>query len=196
MKRRVCILAAIAMLALPALVFVGVVADSFASDKRELARAVERAEARAVDGKVTSGLSACVARAKDAAAGALTHAAAKGAADATLAELARREPRIRNAFRWIAGRGVVFPRELGATQEERRFLARYVTLFDEGFRNAGKTFTWRPWFEGDRLSFVGWCRASDGSVVGAELETVAFLAEFPSVLAEAAGDGLDRKSVV
>ena len=64
-----------------------------------------------------------------------------------------------------------------------------MTLFEEGFRDTAKDFTWKSWFEGDRLSFVGWRRAADGSIVGVELETVAFLAEFPSVLADAAGEG-------
>ena len=108
---------------------------------------------------------------------------------AALADISRREGCIRNAFRWAKGAGVVFPQERGATQEERRFLARYVTLFDEGFKDAKTDFAWRPWFEGDRLSFIGWRTAADGSVIGAELEAVAFLAEFPAVLADAAGPG-------
>ena len=173
---------------MPAVVFVGVVSDWIVGDIEQLSKAAERADARVVESAVASGLSACVERAKHAAETAVASAAANPT-DAALAELSRREPYVRNAFRWVQGRGVVFPQERGATQEERRFLARYVTLFDEGFKDAKRTFAWRSWFEGDRLSFVGWCKAADGSVVGAELETVAFLAEFPSVLANAAGDG-------
>ena len=188
MKRRFHIPVALVLLAMPAVVFVGVVSDWIVGDIEQLSKAAERADARVVESTVASGLSACVERAKHAAETAVASAAANPT-DAALAELSRREPYVRNAFRWVQGRGVVFPQERGATQEERRFLARYVTLFDEGFKDAKRTFAWRSWFEGDRLSFVGWCKAADGSVVGAELETVAFLAEFPSVLANAAGDG-------
>ena len=188
MKRRFHIPVALTLLAIPAVVFVGVVSDWIVGDIEQLSKAAERAEARVVEGDVLSGLSECVARAKHAAETAVASAAANPT-DAALAELSRREPYVRNAFRWVPGRGVVFPQERGATQEERRFLARYVTLFDEGFKDANRVFAWRSWFEGDRLSFVGWCKAADGSVVGAELETVAFLAEFQSVLAEAAGNG-------
>ena len=188
MKRRFHIPVALVLLAMPAVVFVGVVSDWIVGDIEQLSKAAERADARVVESAVASGLSACVERAKHAAETAVASAAANPT-DAALAELSRREPYVRNAFRWVQGRGVVFPQERGATQEERRFLARYVTLFDEGFKDAKRTFAWRSWFEGDRLSFVGWCKAADGSVVGAELETVAFLAEFPSVLANAAGDG-------
>lgn len=188
MPRRLHIPVALFLLAMPAVAFVGVVYDWFVRDVEELSLAAERADAKVVKSNVASGLSACIERAKHAAETAVA-SVASNPTDAELAGLSRKEPYVRNAFRWVAGRGVVFPQERGATQEERRFLARYVTLFDEGFKDAGKTFTWRSWFEGDRLSFVGWRKAADGSVVGAELETVAFLAEFPSVLAEAAGDG-------
>ena len=188
MNRRLHIPVALFLLAMPAVAFVGVVYSWFARNVEELSLAAERADAKVVESNVASGLSACIERARHAAETALASVAANPT-DAELAGLSRKEPYVRNAFRWVAGRGVVFPQERGATQEERRFLARYVTLFDEGFKDAGKTFTWRSWFEGDRLSFVGWRKAADGSVVGAELETVAFLAEFPSVLAEAAGDG-------
>jgi len=189
MKRRFHIPIALLLLAFPVFALISVITDGFLGDYEQLAKMAERAEASVVEANVSSGLSACVARAKHAAATALAFIAAKGPTDAALAELSRREPYVRNAFRWVQGRGVVFPQERGATQEERRFLARYVTLFDEGFKDAKRTFTWRSWFEGDRLSFVGWCKAADGSVVGVELETVAFLAEFPSILAGAAGDG-------
>ena len=188
MKRRSHIPVAIAMLALPALLFAWAAAEMLAGDlARMSARSAEK-DAALVESRVSAGLAACIERAKHAAETVVASAAANPTA-AELAELSRREPYVRNAFRWVAGRGVVFPQERGATQEERRFLARYVTLFEEGFKGAGKDFTWRSWFEGDRLSFVGWRKAADGSVVGAELETVAFLSEFPSVLAEAAGDG-------
>jgi len=188
MKRRSHIPVAVAMLALPALLFAWAAAEMLAGD---LARMTERSAAKdaaLVESRVSAGLAACVERAKHAAETAVASVAANPTA-VGLVELSRKEPYVRNAFRWVAGLGVVFPVERGATQEERRFLARYVTLFEEGFKGAGKDFTWKSWFEGDRLSFVGWRKAADGSVVGAELETVAFLSEFPSVLAEAAGDG-------
>ena len=189
MNRRFHIPVALFLIALPLLVFVGVAYDSFVRDVEELSLKAERADATIVENNVASGLSACVERAKHAAETAVA-SVASNPTDAELAGLSRKEPYVRNAFRWVAGRGVVFPQERGATQEERRFLARYVTLFDEGFKDAAKSaFTWKSWFEGDRLSFVGWCKAADVSVVGVELETVAFLAEFPSVLAKAAGDG-------
>ena len=164
MKRCFHIPVALVLLAMPAIVFVGVVSDWIVGDIEQLAKVAERADARVVENNVLSGLSACVERAKHAAETAVASAAANPT-DAVLAELSRREPYIRNSFRWVPGRGVVFPQERGAF------------------------FTWKSWFEGDRLSFVGWCKAADGSVVGVELETVAFLAEFPSILAEAAGDG-------
>ncbi len=188
MKRRSNLPVAIALLAIPSLVFAWVAAGMIAGRLELLAERAAAKDAALVESRVSAGLAASVERAKHAAETAVASVCARPASDA-LAEISRREPYVRNAFRWVAGRGVTFPQERGATQEERRFLARYVTLFEEGFKGASKEFTWRSWFEGDRLSFVGWRKAADGSVVGAELETVAFLAEFPSVLAEAAGDG-------
>ncbi|MBQ1346340.1 MAG: hypothetical protein IIY62_08265, partial [Kiritimatiellae bacterium] len=155
MKRRFHIPVALVLLAMPAVVFVGVVSDWIVGDIEQLSKAAERADARVVESAVASGLSACVERAKHAAETAVASAAANPT-DAALAELSRREPYVRNAFRWVAGRGVVYPVERGATQEERRFLGRYVTLFEEGFRKADREFVWKSWFEGDRLSFVGW----------------------------------------
>lgn len=188
MTRRSHIPVAVALLAIPALVFAWVAAEMVAS---RLARMSERAaekDAALVESRVSAGLAASVERAKHAAETVVASVCARPTPDA-LVEISRREPYVRNAFRWVAGRGVTFPLERGSTQEERRFLARYVTLFEEGFKGASREFTWRSWFEGDRLSFVGWRKAEDGSVVGVELETVAFLAEFPSILAEAAGRG-------
>ena len=188
MTRRSHIPVAVALLAVPALLFAWAAAEMLAGRLERLsARAAEK-DAALVESRVSAGLAACVERAKHAAETAVASVAARPTSDA-LVEISSREPYVRNAFRWVAGRGVVFPVERGATQEERRFLARYVTLFEEGFKGASKDFAWRSWFEGDRLSFVGWRKAEDGSVVGVELETVAFLAEFPSILAEAAGDG-------
>ncbi len=188
MTKRFHIPVAVAMLAVPALVFAWAAAEMLMGELDRMARRSAEKDAELVQSRVAAGMSSCVERAKHAAETAVASAAANPKAE-VLAELSRREPRVRNAFRWVPGRGVVFPVERGATEEERRFLARYVTLFEEGFKKTSKGFTWRSWFEGDRLSFVGWRKASDGSVVGAELEAVAFLAEFPEVLAEAAGDG-------
>lgn len=188
MKRRSHIPVAVAMLALPALVFAWAAAEMLANDIAVLSARSAEKDAVLIESRVSAGFSSCVDRAKHAAETAVASVAANPTA-AALAELSSREPYVRNAFRWVSGKGVVFPVERGATQEERRFLARYVTLFDEGFKGAGRDFAWKSWFEGDRLSFVGWRKAADGSVVGAELETVAFLAEFPSVLSEAAGEG-------
>ena len=188
MKRRSNLPVAIALLAIPSLVFAWVAAGMIAGRLELLSERAAAKDAALVESRVSAGLAASVERAKHAAETAVASVCARPVSEA-LAEISRREPYVRNAFRWVAGRGVTFPQERGATQEERRFLARYVTLFEEGFKGASKDFTWRSWFEGDRLSFVGWRKAADGSVVGAELETVAFLAEFPSVLAEAAGDG-------
>lgn len=188
MKRRSHIPAAVAMLAVPALIFAWVAAGMLANDLAYLSVRTAEKDAALVESRVSAGFSACVDRAKHAAETAVASVAANPSAGA-LAELSRREPYVRNAFRWVAGRGVVFPVERGATQEERRFLGRYVTLFEEGFKDVGDSFVWKTWFEGDRLSFVGWRKAVDGSIVGAELETVAFLAEFPAVLRKAGGEG-------
>lgn len=188
MKRRSHISVAVAMLAVPTLIFAWVAAEMIANDIAFLSARSAENDAALVESRVSAGLAACVDRAKHAAETAVAFVSANPTADA-LAELSRSEPYVRNAFRWVAGRGVVYPVERGATQEERRFLGRYVTLFEEGFRKADREFVWKSWFEGDRLSFVGWRTATDGSVIGAELETVAFLSEFPSVLSDAAGDG-------
>ena len=188
MKRRSHISVAVAMLAVPTLIFAWVAAEMVANDIAFLSARSAENDAALVESRVSAGLAACVDRAKHAAETAVASVSANPTADA-LADLSRSEPYVRNAFRWVAGRGVVYPVERGATQEERRFLGRYVTLFEEGFRKADREFVWKSWFEGDRLSFVGWRTATDGSIIGAELETVAFLAEFPSVLSDAAGDG-------
>ncbi len=188
MKRRSHIPVAIALLAVPALIFAWVAAGMVADDLASLSAKSAEKDAALVESRVCAGFASCVDRAKHAAETALASIATDPNAN-VLADLSRREQYIRNAFRWIPGRGVIFPEERGATQEERRFLARYVTLFEQGFPKDAKGFVWRSWFEGDRLSFVGWRRASDGSVIGVELETVAFLAEFPSVLSNAAEDG-------
>lgn len=188
MKRRSNLPVAIALLAIPSLVFAWVAAGMIAGRLELFAERAAAKDNALVESRVSAGLAASLEHAKHAAETVVASVCARPAPDA-LAEISRREPYVRNVFRWVAGRGVTFPQERGATQEERRFLARYVTLFEEGFKGASKDFTWRSWFEGDRLSFVGWRTAEDGSVVGVELETVAFLAEFPTILAEAAGDG-------
>ena len=188
MKRRSNLPVAIALLAIPSLVFAWVAAGMIAGRLELFAERAAAKDTALVESRVSAGLAASLEHAKHAAETVVASVCARPAPDA-FAEISRREPYVRNVFRWVTGRGVTFPQERGATQEERRFLARYVTLFEEGFKGASKNFTWRSWFEGDRLSFVGWRTAEDGSVVGVELETVAFLAEFPTILAEAAGDG-------
>lgn len=106
---------------------------------------------------------------------------------------------VRNVFSWKSGQ-VVYPPVKGATQEEQRFRDRYVTLFDEGFRDSvdemghrissASSFTWRTWFEGERISFIGWTRRPDGEVRGVELETVKILSEFLSIVERNLPDGL------
>ena len=48
---------------------------------------------------------------------------------AVLRDLARNEPAVRAAFLWREGEGCIWPRRIGCTEEERRFLNRYEPLF-------------------------------------------------------------------
>ena len=106
---------------------------------------------------------------------------------------------IRNVFVWKSG-AVTYPPAKGATQEEGRFRDRYVTLFDEGFRDpvdemgnrisSASSFKWRTWFEGEKVSFIGWTRRPDGEIRGVELETVGILSEYLTVIKQTLPDGL------
>ena len=86
MKRCFHIPVALVLLAMPAIVFVGVVSDWIVGDIEQLAKVAERADARVVENNVLSGLSACVERAKHAAETAVASAVANPT-DASLAEL-------------------------------------------------------------------------------------------------------------
>ena len=142
MKRRWHISVAVVTLLAVSLVFAWVVAEMIAGDLAAMSAQAARKDAALAERRVSLGLAACVERAKHAAETAVA-SVLSNPTDAALAEISRREPFVRNAFRWVAGRGVVFPVERGATQEERRFLGRYVTLFEEGFRDTAKDFTWK-----------------------------------------------------
>jgi len=48
----------------------------------------------------------------------------------TLGDWMSRDPRIRNVFVWLPGKGVVLPPARGGNAEERRFLQRYAPLFE------------------------------------------------------------------
>ena len=143
-----------------------------------------------VDGKIVAPLQSVVEQAKLAAQRAVESLPLSATAD-EFAAVAQTNAVVRNVFSWKSGE-IVYPPEKGATQEERRFRDRYVTLFDDGFRDpvdemgqripSASSFTWRTWYEGDRLSFIGWMRQGDGEVRGVELETVKVLSEFLSVI--------------
>ena len=198
MVKRLNLPTAIVLIAAPAIVFAWVAILFVAQDCRELYR-------RAVDEDCTRACNAVMAKvgrsvsdAKQRAEVVLAGLGSDPDAE-TLAAAVRNEPSVRNFFRWSERGGVLFPREKGATQEESRFLARYVTLFEDGFKEKdapqrAKTrmtkkatpapeFTWRTWFEGERLSFLVWRRTPSGDVVGAELETMAFYSEIAEIFA-------------
>ena len=208
MKKPATIPLAIICLAVPALFFAWAAAAFVKSESARVAALVADADRAAVEGSAAVRLKEAVKSAKAQAEAALQKLPADPSA-ADVAALADDSLWIRNAFLWRRRAGVVFPAEKGATHEERRFLARYVTLFDEGFgetppsaaaqmpararrrtASAASPVQWRAWYEGERLSFIGWRWLPDGAVAGVELETVAFLAEFPSILASAAPEGL------
>lgn len=151
-----------------------------------------------VDGKIVAPLQSVVEQAKLAAQRAVESLPLSATAD-EFAAVTQTNAVVRNVFSWKSGE-IVYPLEKGATQEERRFRDRYVTLFDDGFKDpvdemgqripSASSFTWRTWYEGDRLSFIGWMRQGDGEVRGVELETVKVLSEFLSVINRNLPNGL------
>ena len=151
-----------------------------------------------VDCQIVAPLQSVVEQAKLAAQRAVESLPLSATAD-EFAAVAQTNAVVRNVFSWKSGE-IVYPLEKGATQEERRFRDRYVTLFDDGFKDpvdemgqrmrAASSFTWRTWYEGDRLSFIGWMRQGDGEVRGVELETVKVLSEFLSVIKRNLPNGL------
>ena len=151
-----------------------------------------------VDCKIVAPLQSVVEQAKLAAQRAVESLPLSATAD-EFAAVAQTNAVVRNVFSWKSGE-IVYPLEKGATQEERRFRDRYVTLFDDGFKDpvdemgqripSASSFTWRTWYEGDRLSFIGWMRQGDGEVRGVELETVKVLSEFLSVIKRNLPSGL------
>ena len=152
----------------------------------------------AVSSTVIAPLRTVVAQAKSAAQRAVEALPTRAVAD-DFSAVPRANAVVRNVFSWKSGE-VVYPPEKGATQEERRFRDRYVTLFDEGFKeqvdemgqriSSASSFTWRTWYEGERLSFIGWMRQPDGEVRGVELETVRILSEFLLVVERNLPEGL------
>lgn len=151
-----------------------------------------------VDCQIVAPLQSVVEQAKLAAQRAVESLPLSATAD-EFAAVAQTNTVVRNVFSWKSGE-IVYPLEKGATQEERRFRDRYVTLFDDGFKDpvdemgqripSASSFTWRTWYEGDRLSFIGWMRQGDGEVRGVELETVKVLSEFLSVIKRNLPNGL------
>jgi len=151
-----------------------------------------------VDCKIVAPLQSVVEQAKLAAQRAVESLPLSATAD-EFAAVAQTNAVVRNVFSWKSGE-IVYPLEKGATQEERRFRDRYVTLFDDGFKDpvdemgqritSASSFTWRTWYEGDRLSFIGWMRQGDGEVRGVELETVKVVSEFLSVIKRNLPNGL------
>lgn len=162
-----------------------------AARTRELVWNSDRAE---VENRLGRPLAAVVQAAKARAEGVLRGLPENLTTDQLITSI-QNEECVRNMFLWVPKRGVVFPMVKGATREESRFLARYVTLFEEVLtKNAAPVVTnqvtgkaapivWRSWFEGAHLSFIGWRHFADGRIVGLELETVAFLSEFPTIFA-------------
>ena len=151
-----------------------------------------------VDCQIVAPLQSVVEQAKLAAQRAVESLPLSATAD-EFAAVAQTNAVVRNVFSWKSGE-IVYPLEKGSTQEERRFRDRYVTLFDDGFKDpvdemgqripSASFFTWRTWYEGDRLSFIGWMRQGDGEVRGVELETVKVLSEFLSVIKRNLPNGL------
>ena len=151
-----------------------------------------------VDCQIVAPLQSVVEQAKLAAQRAVESLPLSATAD-EFAAVAQTNAVVRNVFSWKSGE-IVYPLEKGSTQEERRFRDRYVTLFDDGFKDpvdemgqripSASSFTWRTWYEGDRLSFIGWMRQGDGEVRGVELETVKVLSEFLSVIKRNLPSGL------
>ena len=163
-----------------------------------VARLDRFADEKAMLAKVVQPLRSVVTRTMSAAERAIAMLPAQAMAD-DFAAIVRTNAIVRNVFVWKSGT-VIYPPEKGATQEERRFRDRYVTLFDEGFRDpvdemgnrisSASPFKWRTWFEGERISLIGWTRRPDGEVRGVELETVGILSEYLSVIKQTLPDGL------
>ena len=108
---------------------------------------------------------------------------------AVLRDLARNEPAVRAAFLWREGEGCVWPRRIGCTEEERRFLNRYEPLFSGAVPwiapaapatgapsgsapPAAPLRGFRPWASGDRSDLLAWVRVAPGEIAGFELETM------------------------
>ena len=123
-------------------------------------------------------------------------AAAPGPEDllAALRDLARTDPAVRAAFLWREGEGCVWPRRVGCTEEERRFLNRYEPLFSGAVPwiapaapatgtpsgsapPAAPVRGFRPWASGDRSELLAWVRVAPGEIAGFELETMCLLSE-------------------
>ncbi len=212
-RRRKRRFAAFAMLAVAAAAFVWAMAAiclRFAAESRKMAAVAGWAE---LSHNVSAPFSERLREAKREAEALLARLPADPSAD-DMVEIEKASALVRNAFVWRKGDGVTFPRSKGATEEERRFLARYVTLFEEGFgataaeasageapqrsarrrrgdaRAAVPEFEWRSWFEGERLSFIGWRRLDGGAVAGVELEMVSLMADLARILREGTPDGL------
>ena len=117
---------------------------------------------------------------------------------AVLRDLARNEPAVRAAFLWREGEGCVWPRRIGCTEEERRFLNRYEPLFAGSVpwtppaaaaaaqaqaqaavpsaagaaADTAPSRGFRPWASGDRSDLLAWVRVAPDEIAGFELETM------------------------
>ena len=109
---------------------------------------------------------------------------------AVLRELAGSDRFVRAAFLWREGEGCVWPRRTGSTEEERRFLNRYESLFGgavpwvppdpsapAGAAPAPPTRGYRAWASGDRPELLAWVRTAPGEIAGFEFEKMAWLAD-------------------
>ena len=113
---------------------------------------------------------------------------------AALRDLARTDPAVRAAFLWREGEGCVWPRRVGCTEEERRFLNRYEPLFSGAVPwiapaapatgapsgsapPAAPVRGFRPWASGDRSELLAWVRVAPGEIAGFERETMCLLSE-------------------
>ncbi|MBQ9727652.1 MAG: hypothetical protein IJV65_09135, partial [Kiritimatiellae bacterium] len=112
---------------------------------------------------------------------------------AVLRDLARNEPAVRAAFLWREGEGCIWPRRIGCTEEERRFLNRYEPLFAGSVpwtppaaaraqaavpsaagaaADTAPSRGFRPWASGDRSDLLAWARVAPDEIAGFELETM------------------------
>ncbi len=109
---------------------------------------------------------------------------------ALLRELAGGDRFVRAAFLWREGEGCVWPRRTGSTEEERRFLNRYESLFGgivpwvppdpsapAGAAPDPPTRGYRAWASGDRPELLAWVRTAPGEIAGFEFEKMAWLAD-------------------